>query len=125
MKFNRPNLVSLIAATAVLLSGLIGLTHTHSHVELTGNELAVPHHSHAHLGCDHEHGHAEHPTEPCDHDDSEDCQVCRLLADFDATTSTEVELVLDSMAEHVQSRSPILIVLEPTLRVRSRGPPVV
>ena len=106
MAFSR-RITSTLMIAMIVAAGVLASTHTHSHVCEDGqHEVHVGHCAHSSCGHDHSHdGHShDSPNQPSDEDhssspdhDHDDCQICRLLANFQSTTLAATPTVYEAL----------------------------
>lgn len=139
--FLRRFITPLLLTASVLFSGLIGVTHVHSHRAESGHSCGPTEHSGiTNFGSpsnasDSEccfpisditnHQPSKPESTPCDHQRDDDCQLCNLLASFVTTLPPSTNIVFDSSVCGVSVVAPVRIAIETPLRVRGRAPPIV
>ena len=126
-------ITSILTIALMVATGVVASTHTHSHVSEDGSQ-EVHIGQCAHQCCNHGNSQSGHShgssSEHSDHDhsstpdhDHDDCQVCRLLANFHSTTIVATPTVYEALvvAQFFKAEC------EPTdglvLSAVARGPP--
>ena len=95
-------ITSILSIALIMATGVVASTHTHSHVSEDGTpEVHIGQcarqccgHGHSHDSSS-EHSDEDHSSTP-DHD-HDDCQVCRLLANFQSTTLVATPTVYEAL----------------------------
>jgi hypothetical protein len=127
MHRTQRQIVALTAATACLLQAWLGATHVHPHThDLSADasrSATCRVHAHEHAHADHDHASQAPAQQSDDEHDSNDCQICRLLAQQPLPYVATVELADVASLPDAAHFSIDVPTLPWARRFQSRAPP--